>query len=333
MREGIPDERIFVTGNTGIDALRYAAELDVPYEDDAVAAVVELGLSRYVVVTAHRRENWDGGLARIAEAVGRLAASRIRGVASSCRCIRTRSCAQSSVSRSPDRANVVLTEPLAYAQFARLMAGAALIVTDSGGIQEEAPALGVPVLVARDSTERGEGVAAGTLTLVGTDPDRIVAAADGGARRPGGAHRRPRQPTRTATVAPPSASSPRSSTSPASARAGALRASASRARRCSRRPAIRSGCSRRRSRSAGVAARPQRGERPLGGTLIALTMPFEDLPAWAQVLFYVAFALIVAVLGWTTVLFVALAHGAALARPRRTRRPRTDSCGCSSSRR
>jgi UDP-N-acetylglucosamine 2-epimerase (non-hydrolysing) len=71
-------------------------------------------------------------------------------------------------------ANVVRTEPQAYAPFARLMSRATVIVTDSGGIQEEAPALGVPVLVARDSTEREEGVTAGTLKLVGTDADRIV---------------------------------------------------------------------------------------------------------------------------------------------------------------
>jgi UDP-N-acetylglucosamine 2-epimerase (non-hydrolysing) len=76
-----------------------------------------------------------------------------------------------------DYANVVRTEPLAYAPFARLMSRAALIVTDSGGIQEEAPALGVPVLVARESTERGEGVKAGMLRLVGTNPDRILAEA------------------------------------------------------------------------------------------------------------------------------------------------------------
>jgi UDP-N-acetylglucosamine 2-epimerase (non-hydrolysing) len=70
--------------------------------------------------------------------------------------------------------NIVLTEPQAYAQFARLMSRATAILTDSGGIQEEAPALGVPVLVLRESTERSEGVAAGTLSLVGTEPDRIV---------------------------------------------------------------------------------------------------------------------------------------------------------------
>jgi UDP-N-acetylglucosamine 2-epimerase (non-hydrolysing) len=174
VREEIPDERIFVTGNTCIDALLYAAELDVPYEDDAVAAVVGSG-EPYVVVTAHRRENWNGGLARIAEAIGRLAASH-----PTCRFVlplHPNPLVRRELGEPlAGRPNIVLTEPQAYAQFAHLMGRASAIVTDSGGIQEEAPALGVPVLVARESTERSEGVVAGTLTLVGTEPDRIVAA-------------------------------------------------------------------------------------------------------------------------------------------------------------
>ena len=121
-------------------------------------------------MTAHRRENWNGGLGRIAEAIGRLATIH-RAVASWWRSIRTRLFAASWARRWPRYPNVIRTEPLAYAQFARLMSGSALIVTDSGGIQEEAPALGVPVLVARESTERGEGVDAGVLRLVGTSPD------------------------------------------------------------------------------------------------------------------------------------------------------------------
>ena len=176
VREGIPDEQIFVTGNTCIDALLYAAALDVPYEDDAVAAVVGSG-EPYVVVTAHRRENWNGGLARIAEAIGRLATSHPawRFILP----LHPNPLVRRELGEPlAGRANVILTEPQAYAQFAHMMAKASAIVTDSGGIQEEAPALGVPVLVARESTERSEGVVAGTLTLVGTEPDRIVAATE-----------------------------------------------------------------------------------------------------------------------------------------------------------
>jgi UDP-N-acetylglucosamine 2-epimerase (non-hydrolysing) len=176
VREGVRYEQVFVTGNTGIDALAYAAARNLPFEDPAVAAVVDSG-EPYVVVTAHRRENWNGGLGKIAEAIGRLATDRpgTRFVVP----LHPNPLVRSELGLPlAAHANVVRTEPLAYAQFARLMSRSALIVTDSGGIQEEAPALGVPVLVARDSTERGEGVEAGTLKLVGTDPDVIVAEAE-----------------------------------------------------------------------------------------------------------------------------------------------------------
>jgi UDP-N-acetylglucosamine 2-epimerase (non-hydrolysing) len=176
VREGVPDERIFVTGNTGIDALLHASKLELPFEDPAVAAVVESG-APYVVITAHRRENWNGGLARIAEAVGRLAVAHpsTSFVVPLHPNPLVREQLGAPLAGLP---NVVRTEPQAYAQFAHLMSKAAAIITDSGGIQEEAPALGVPVLVARTSTERQEGVTAGTLRLVGTDPDVIVQAAD-----------------------------------------------------------------------------------------------------------------------------------------------------------
>lgn len=173
VREGVREQQVFVTGNTGIDALRFAAEQNVEFDDPAVAAAVASG-DPLVVVTAHRRENWNGGLARISEAVGRLAEThpetRFVLPLHPNPLVRTELGEPLAI-----HANVVRTEPQAYAPFARLMARAAVIVTDSGGIQEEAPALGVPVLVARDSTEREEGVDAGTLKLVGTDPDRIVA--------------------------------------------------------------------------------------------------------------------------------------------------------------
>jgi len=183
VREGIPDERVFVTGNTGIDALRYASTLDVPFADDAVTGVFDSGRP-YVVVTAHRRENWDGGLARIGAGLAAVAAQRPD--------------VSFVVSLHPNPLvreqlgvplggldNVVLTEPLGYAEFARLLGRATIVVTDSGGIQEEAPALGVPVLVARESTERIEGVHAGTLRLVGTGSDSIAAATAGVLADPG----------------------------------------------------------------------------------------------------------------------------------------------------
>lgn len=176
VREGVRHEQIFVTGNTGIDALRFAASLEPRYDDPAVAAAVSSD-GPLVVVTAHRRENWSGGLASIAAAVDRLARQfpDTRFVVP----LHPNPLVRHELGEPlAEHRNVILTEPLAYAQFAHLMSRAAVILTDSGGIQEEAPALGVPVLVARESTERGEGVAAGTLTLVGTDSARIVAAVE-----------------------------------------------------------------------------------------------------------------------------------------------------------
>jgi UDP-N-acetylglucosamine 2-epimerase (non-hydrolysing) len=161
-----------VTGNTGIDALRWAADLEVPYTDPAVAEVAGSG-ARIVVVTAHRRENWGDGLLGIATGVAELA--------------RTHPEVEFVVPMHPnpivrDRlseplrgaGNVLLTEPLHFPEFARLLARCDLVITDSGGIQEEAPSLGKPVLVTRETTERVEGVAEGTLLLVGSDPDRIA---------------------------------------------------------------------------------------------------------------------------------------------------------------
>jgi UDP-N-acetylglucosamine 2-epimerase (non-hydrolysing) len=176
VRENVPANQIFVTGNTGIDALHWAAALDVPFDDATVAELYESDV-RIVLVTAHRRENWGGGLARIGEGVARLARSNPEPRFIVARHPNPRVRAElSGPLESLD--NVLLTEPLAYASFARLQNRCHLVITDSGGIQEEAPSLGKPVLVARESTERTEGIAAGTLRLVGTDPDRIVRAGD-----------------------------------------------------------------------------------------------------------------------------------------------------------
>jgi len=176
VREGVRYHQVFVTGNTGIDALQYAAAQQADFDDPAVADAVASD-GPLVLVTAHRRENWNGGLGRIAEAIGRLASAHpdVRFVIPLHPNPLVREELGVPLAAFP---NVVRTEPQAYAPFAKLMSRAAVIVTDSGGIQEEAPALGVPVLVARESTERGEGVNAGTLTLVGTDTDRIVGATE-----------------------------------------------------------------------------------------------------------------------------------------------------------
>jgi UDP-N-acetylglucosamine 2-epimerase (non-hydrolysing) len=173
IRENISEHQIFVTGNTGIDALRWASGVETPFRDPEVAAVHD-GDQRVVVVTAHRRENWDTGLEGVAAGVARLAATHpeVRFVVP----LHPNPLVHERLGeplRNLD--NVLLTEPMGYAGFARLLARCDIVITDSGGIQEEAPALGKPVLVARESTERTEGVEAGTLSMVGTSPDRIEA--------------------------------------------------------------------------------------------------------------------------------------------------------------
>lgn len=174
VRENVPIGQVFVTGNTGIDALRWAAELDTPFVDDELEALAADSSKRIVVVTAHRRENWGAGLSSIAEGIGRLA-DRFDDVHFVVPLHPNPRVREELGKPLSNRANVLLTEPLEYTSFARLLGRCDLVITDSGGIQEEAPSLNKPVLVARDSTERGEGVDAGTLILVGTDPDLIEA--------------------------------------------------------------------------------------------------------------------------------------------------------------
>lgn len=171
LRENIPDERIFVTGNTSIDSLLKTAQR-------GVASPIELRPNRLLtLVTMHRRESFDGGLARVCETLRQLVSlhpdvdlvfpvhpnPKVRGLV---------------YERLGSLPNVHLIEPVAYDQFVALMSRAALILTDSGGVQEEAPSFGVPILVLRDTTERPEGIEAGCAELVGTDAERILARAD-----------------------------------------------------------------------------------------------------------------------------------------------------------
>ena len=174
--EGIAAERVHVTGNTGIDALRWVLA-QAEREPDLTAAFDALcdGLQgrRIVGVTTHRRENQGQGLHYIADAVRQIAE---RGdVAVICPVHPNPQVRTTLFQRLSGRPNIILTEPLAYPQFARLLSRACLLLTDSGGVQEEAPSLGKPVLVLRDTTERPEAIAAGTAKLVGTSAERIVA--------------------------------------------------------------------------------------------------------------------------------------------------------------
>ena len=176
-REGVPADRIHVTGNTVIDALQdVAARLSDDRALDARMAALFPFLDparRMVLVTGHRRENFGDGFERLCRALARIAA---RGDVQVVYPVHLNPNVQEPVNRIlGDSRDVHLIAPQDYLPFVWLMKTANLIVTDSGGVQEEAPSLGKPVLVTRDTTERPEAVDAGTVLLVGTDEDAIVA--------------------------------------------------------------------------------------------------------------------------------------------------------------
>ncbi len=172
LAEGVAPERIWVTGNTAIDALLRTVSPAYSFRTPLLRGLDFAG-RRVLLVEAHRRENWNGPMERICrallEVVRRLPETEI----------------VYSVHRNPQVAGVVrrwlegeprvhLVEPLPYPEWANLMARAYLVVTDSGGLQEEAPALGRPVVLLRDTTERPEALVAGTVRQVGTSVEQIV---------------------------------------------------------------------------------------------------------------------------------------------------------------
>ncbi|WP_278249434.1 UDP-N-acetylglucosamine 2-epimerase (non-hydrolyzing) [Aeromicrobium sp. IC_218] len=170
LREGVDPSSIAVTGNTVIDAFLSIAEKDEPLD---VPGVPDLGGRRMVLVTSHRRESWGDPMRATARALARLARQEPDVVM--VLPLHGNPLVQDIFRPAlQDLPNVVLLDALGYTDFARLTAHATLVVTDSGGVQEEAPSLGKPVLVLREDTERPEAVEAGTARLVGTDEDRIV---------------------------------------------------------------------------------------------------------------------------------------------------------------
>jgi len=174
-RENIAPATIHVTGNTVIDALlatraRIEAEPALAAGLDSVAA--RFAGKRIVLVTTHRRENFGGGMEDIARALGRIADRDDTAILFPMHPNPNVVAAMDKV--LGDRPNVARIEPLDYPHFIRALELSHVVLSDSGGVQEEAPALGKPVLVMRETTERPEGVVAGTAKLVGTDPERIV---------------------------------------------------------------------------------------------------------------------------------------------------------------
>ena len=173
--EQVDPARVHVTGNTVIDALHWVRKriFAKPSLAQDLAGLETLFEGRRIIgVTSHRRENFGGGMENIAEAIARIAARADVAVIFPVHLNpNVRAVMNQRLGKLP---NVALIEPLDYPNFVRLLSIAEIMLTDSGGVQEEAPALGKPVLVMRETTERPEGVTAGTAKLVGTETSVIV---------------------------------------------------------------------------------------------------------------------------------------------------------------
>lgn len=175
LRENIPEDSILVTGNTVIDALFESVQRVEHLSNDVIESI-KTSLEddqEIILVTGHRRENHGDGFERICEALREIAEKKpeIKIIYP----VHLNPKVQEPVKRHlSGLENILLIEPLSYPDFIWLMNRSKLIITDSGGVQEEAPSLGKPVLVMRDTTERPEAVDAGTVLLVGTDKDMIA---------------------------------------------------------------------------------------------------------------------------------------------------------------
>lgn len=172
LRENIPEDSISVVGNTVIDSLFYAIEQPVKFSDDRIQGVFD-STSSVILFTCHRRENWGEPMKRVGQAIANLSRQlpdwQIIFPAHSNPLVRE--------TLSPyldDCNNVIICEPLNYDQFAHMMQRASIILSDSGGVQEEAPALDKPVLVLRETTERPEAIKTGAIELIGTQTSEII---------------------------------------------------------------------------------------------------------------------------------------------------------------
>ncbi len=172
IREHVDPKQITVTGNTVIDALLYTVGIHVPVRQKAVSRLLN-SEGPILLVTSHRRENLGDPMSRVGRAVAALA-RRYRDLKVLLPAHLNPSVRQHLLPPLLGIPNVTVCEPLPYGEFTRVLQAATIVLTDSGGLQEEAPALGKPVLVLRDNTERPEAITAGTARLVGTDPETII---------------------------------------------------------------------------------------------------------------------------------------------------------------
>lgn len=172
LREGIPEDGIFVTGNTAVDTLLLTVRPDYVFMNP-ILAELDFSAKRDIVVEVHRRENFGEGMENIGLALRAIAESRpdVRLLVSVHKNPKAREPILRHLNGLP---SAVLFDPLDYPDYVNLIARSYLVVSDSGGIQEEAPSVGVPVVLCREKTERPEALSAGTLALVGTTRQLIV---------------------------------------------------------------------------------------------------------------------------------------------------------------
>ena len=173
LHDNVPAEDIVVTGNTVIDALLWSVDRGEGYGDPTLDERLADEATPMVLVTAHRRESWGEPMRQVGMALAQLA-DRFPDHLFVWPAHRNPLVREAIVPAVQGKTNVIVTEPVSYAHFGRLMRRAEVLLTDSGGVQEEGPSLGKPVLVMRETTERPDAVTAGTAKLVGTDPRVIV---------------------------------------------------------------------------------------------------------------------------------------------------------------
>lgn len=172
LADGVPDENIHVIGNTVIDALQWAVERPVEFSLPELQAL-ESDERRVLLVTTHRRENLGDNMVNIGKAMRHLA-TQYPDLLIVWPAHKNPKVRASIAPQIEDLDNVISIEPVEYGEFSHLINASDIVLTDSGGIQEEAPSLGKPVLVLRENTERPEAVDAGTVKLIGTATEKII---------------------------------------------------------------------------------------------------------------------------------------------------------------
>ncbi|MDD3395714.1 MAG: UDP-N-acetylglucosamine 2-epimerase (non-hydrolyzing) [Acidaminococcaceae bacterium] len=172
LKENVNPARIYVTGNTVIDALHATVKPDFVFDDSSLSAGLAQG-GRWILMTTHRRENLGEPMRHVYQALKEVLETHpdVQAIFPMHKNPKVRIVAESVLGQMPQ---VHLIEPMDYEPFANLMSKVDIVLTDSGGIQEEAPALGKPVLVLRDTTERPEAITAGTVKLIGTSKEVVL---------------------------------------------------------------------------------------------------------------------------------------------------------------